>query len=208
MPTADAAAPKRKRGRGADPEQTRTTLIDAAAESLRIDGYGGTTARSIAGRADCNQAAIYYHFGGMDALLIAALKRGSADRLERYRSALSVDLDLPALVTQLDELYREDRESGHLAVMAELVGGITANPDLRAGIEESTGEWLVYVEEKIAEVAATTPFGAMVPAAELADVIFSLVIGVELRSKIDGRNDRAERIFNLGKILAAMVPSK
>ena len=79
-----AAAPetrKRKRGRGADPEQTKDELLSAAIASLVEDGYRGTTARSIAARAQCNQAAIYYHFGGIEPLLIGALQRSSAERL-------------------------------------------------------------------------------------------------------------------------------
>lgn len=196
----------RKRGRGADPEKTRADLVAAAFESLRTEGFRGTTARSIAGLAGCNQAAIYYHFGGIEPLLIEALGESSTRRLEVYRSELAALRDLAPTIAAIRRLYEADRESGHLAVMAELVGGITSSPDLAEGIEASITPWLEFVESKIADVAAGYPFGPSLPVGDLADLIFSLVIGLEMRSKIDGSTDRADRVFTLAAAMAAMVP--
>ena len=192
----------RKRGRGADPELMRTQLLDAAFASLVEDGYRGTSARSIAGRADCNQAAIYYHFGGIDELLIAALERSSAARLDRYRAALDGVVGVGTLIECVHRLYDEDRASGHLAALTELVGGITANPDLRAGLVAATSPWLDLVRTKIAEVGAANPAAALVPPDDLADLIFSIVFGLEVRSKLDGRHDRADRLFTLARAVA------
>ncbi len=203
----EATPPKRKRGRGADPEQTKTELIDAAISSLIDEGYRGTTARSIAGRAGCNQAAIYYHFGGIDDLLIAALKVSSQGRLARYKSALSDDQSLTELIAAIEELYVEDRESGHLSLLTELVGGITATPELRQGIEASTEPWLTFVEERIKQASKSVSFGKMLPSKDLADLVFSLVIGVELRNKVDGNFDRSDRLFRLGHLAAGLAES-
>lgn len=201
------AAPKRKRGRGADPDRTKTELEDAAIRTLIEEGYSGTTARSIAGRADCNQAAIYYHFGGIDNLLIEALKRSSAERLARYKSALAGDRTLTELVAAIEELFVEDRASGHMSLLAELVGGITASPELRDGIESSTEPWLEFVEERITDAAKSIPLAKMLPARDLADLIFSVVIGVELRSKVDGHYERTERLFRIAHLAAALAES-
>jgi len=205
--TNETPAP-RKRGRGADPEQTRASLVEAAFESLRLDGFRATTARSIATRAACNQAAIYYHFGGIDELLVEALTQSSHRRLARYQDALAGVDDLPTLLTMLQELYGEDTDSGHMAVLTELAGGVTANPSLRDGIEQATEGWLEFVESKISEVAEAMDLGALAPvASDLADLLFSLVVGVELRNRIDGRSDRADRLFRLGQ-LATMLASQ
>ncbi len=206
--TKSGSAPTRKRGRGADPELMRATLVEAAASSLREAGFGGTTARSIAERATCNQAAIYYHFGGIDSLLLAALEKGSAARLARYKIALDGERDLPALVATLQELHAEDVASGHLAVLSELLGGITANPDLRLGIEESTQPWIEFIEKQIEEAARSLSFGSVLPTADLADLVFSLVMGVELRNKLDGQVDRSDRIFRFAALLATLVQSQ
>ena len=198
---------KRKRGRGADPEKTKAALISAAIDSLVEEGYRGTTARSIATRADANQAAIYYHFGGIEELLVAALKFSSEKRLARYKSTLTGESTLTELLGTIEGLYDEDRSSGHMSLLTELVGGITASPDLRKGIESATEPWLSFVEERIQEAAKSLSFGQILPARDLADLVFSLVIGVELRNKLDDSVDRTDRLFRLGKLAAALADS-
>lgn len=198
---------RRKRGRGADPEATRRALTEAAFESVRTLGLRGTTARSIASLAGCNQAAIYYHFDGIEQLLIHALEQSSELRLARYREALGEAMPLPELVERLASLYEEDRASGHLEMLAELMGGITATPELRAGIDEATQPWLRFVEDRITSLAADVPYGAAVPAEDLADLVFSLVIGLELRNKVDGNTDRSMRLFRLASLAAALIPT-
>lgn len=199
------APQKRKRGRGADPEQTKNELIAAAITSLQADGYGGTTARSIATHANCNQAAIYYHFGGIDDLLIAALEASSERRLDRYKETITGEQSLSTLLELLEALYKEDRASGHLGVLTELVGGITAAPALRDGIERATAPWLEFVEAQIKQAAQALSFGSMLPATDLADLVFSLVIGVELRNKVDGNVERSDRLFRLAKLAVSLA---
>lgn len=199
------ATTNRKRGRGADPEQTKSALRQAAFDSLVEVGYRGTTAREIAERASCNQAAIYYHFGGIEALLIAALSSSSEERLARYDEALDGVATPVDLVKGLRSLYDEDRKSGHVAVLAELAGGVTANPDLRPGIDAATRPWLDFVETKIAEFAAGQPYGAIIPKADAADFLFSLVLGMELRNKIDDDDARIDRMFRLAILAAKAV---
>lgn len=202
--TAGKGAP-RKRGRGADPEQTRLTLVTAAFESLRHDGFRGTTARAIASRAQANQAAIYYHFGGIDELLLEALRQSSERRLQRYEETLSDFADLATLIDNLEMLYVEDVESGHMAVLAELMGGVTANINLRSGLAETTQPWLDFVEQRITDVASQHPMGALVPARDLADLLFSVVTGLELRNNLDGNAERAPRLFRLARLLLPLV---
>lgn len=197
--------PKRKRGRGADTEQMKRDLATAAFDSLREDGFRGSTARAIATRAGCNQAAIYYHFGGIEELWLHALSASSETRLNRYRERLGEMTDLSTLVATLDELHVDDLASGHLDVLAELMGGVTANPDIAEGIDAATGPWLTFVEEQIRAASKHHPWGKLVPAPDAADLIFSLVIGMQIRNRVDGRTDRAQRLFRLATLGAALA---
>lgn len=205
MSTAEKPAAKRKRGRGADTEQMKRDLTSAAFDSLREDGFRGSTARAIATRAGCNQAAIYYHFGGIEELWLHALRASSESRLARYRARLDEPADLAPLVAALDELYTEDLDSGHLDVLSELMGGVTANPDIADGIAEATEPWLQFVEEQVRVASDGLPWGKFVPAADAADLIFSLVLGMQIRSRVDGRTDRAQRLFRLAGLGAALA---
>lgn len=203
-PAAKKPAP-RKRGRGADTEQMKRDLTAAAFDSLREDGFRGSTARAIATRAGCNQAAIYYHFGGIEELWLHALRESSHSRLARYQERFSEQHDLAPLVAALDELYTEDLASGHLDVLGELMGGVTANPEIADGIADATEPWLQFVEEQVRAASQHHPWGKFVPAADAADLIFSLVLGMQIRSRVDGRTDRAERLFRLAGLGAAMA---
>jgi AcrR family transcriptional regulator len=196
----------RRRGAGATPEQTKNELIDAAFDTLRYDGFRGATARGIAGRASCNQAAIYYHFGGIDQLLIAALRRSSDLRLELYRERIEPITKLSSLVAEIERLYHDDRASGHLEVLAELMGGVTANPNLASGINESVLPWNEFVEAKITATAASVPLAAFVPASDIADLLLSLVVGIEMRTKVDDDTERAARLFGLVTTAASFLP--
>src|SRR6266446_6183663 len=68
---------------------TRQALIDAAIESLRFDGYAGASARAIAARAGSNQSLVFYHFGSVAELLLAALDEVSDRRFRRYTAAVA-----------------------------------------------------------------------------------------------------------------------
>lgn len=205
----DASTPKtgRRRGSAASPEQTKTELVDAAFETLRYDGFRGATARGIAGRASCNQAAIYYHFGGIDELLILALRRSSDRRLAIYQERIGPITSLKPLIAEIEKLYHDDRASGHLEVLAELMGGVTANPNLAAGIDECVSPWTEFVEAKIASAAALIPMASLVPANDVADLLLSLVLGIEMRTKVDDDTERSARLFGLVTAAASLLPN-
>ena len=69
--------------------QTRQRLVDAAIETLKSDGYGRASARTIALRAGLSQGLIFYHFGSVAHLLLAALDAVSEERLQIYSAEVS-----------------------------------------------------------------------------------------------------------------------
>src|SRR5919202_6683357 len=111
-------------------EKTRQAMVEAAIETLRAEGFAGTTTRAIAQRGGFNQALVFYHYGGVNELLLAALDRSSAERLERYRDAVEESATPSELVERLDALYREDVAGGHVTLVSELVGASLRHPEL------------------------------------------------------------------------------
>lgn len=197
---------QRKRGRGANVEETKRQLLKAAFDSLRDAGFKGTTARSISQRASCNQAAIYYHFGSIEALLLASLEKSSTERLANYKTKMGPVTDPAEILALLGELYTDDQASGHLKVLTELAGGITTTTELRDGIQQACEPWLNFVELKVGEVLEASPLSQIVSAEDLADLIFTIVFGMEIRSSIDGNTDRTERILGLAQLATAFLP--
>src|SRR5256885_3396640 len=96
-----------------NPAATREALVDAAFATLREEGFAGTTARAIATRADVNQALVFYHFGGVDNLLLAALDRSAGDRLVRYTAAMTGATTTAERIAAAKRLYAEDVAGGH-----------------------------------------------------------------------------------------------
>ena len=196
-----------KRGRGADPDQTRRRLLDAAIATLDRDGYPGATARAIATAAGCNQASIYYHFGGIAELLVAALLDSNDRRFAAYREALE-PLDSPAaIVAAWQELHDEDVRSGHIGAMTELVGATGAEPRLREGVTQGMGAWRELIAATIRRAVAGGPLAGLVPVDEATDLVLAAFLGVELLGHLDGDHERPRRLFAAGQALAALVPT-
>src|SRR5919202_3636656 len=86
-------------------EKTRQAMVEAAIETLRAEGFAGTTTRAIAQRGGFNQALVFYHYGGVNELLLAALDRSSAERLARYRAAVEGRASAPGLVGRVAKPY-------------------------------------------------------------------------------------------------------
>ncbi|MFD8819212.1 TetR/AcrR family transcriptional regulator, partial [Streptomyces sp. NPDC059627] len=64
---------------------TRAALVAAAADALREVGFAGASAREIARRADCQQSLVFYHFGSVAKLHLAALDQVSGGGGPRAR---------------------------------------------------------------------------------------------------------------------------
>ena len=65
----------------------RGRIVDAALHTLTSTGYANTSVRAIATTGGFSPALVFYHFGSVDALLLAVLDRISGERLFATRPA-------------------------------------------------------------------------------------------------------------------------
>src|SRR4051812_30664664 len=107
---------------------TAQTIVKAALETLREEGFAGATSRAIARRGDFNQALVFYHFGTLENLLVAALAQRSEERLARYRQAVAGIDSLDALVPVMISLWKEDKQAGHVQIVAQVIAGSANRP--------------------------------------------------------------------------------
>jgi AcrR family transcriptional regulator len=110
-----------------DPEVTKASLLEAAAELISKRGYDGTTTDAIAKRAGVNKAMINYHFGGKKGLyttLLTDVLSGMANRLEAVRGwDAPPDQRLTAFIAAFRETIRMQPAAPPILLREAISGG-------------------------------------------------------------------------------------
>jgi len=179
--------------------------VRAALKTLTQEGFFGTTARAIARTEKVNQALIFYHFGSVDRLLLAALDATSQDRLGRYREGLAEVTRIVDLVEAMARLYKEDVLSGHITAVQEMVAGGSSVPALRQEVLARMEPWVVFAREVINRVTAGTVVEKLVPIDDLAFSAVALYFGIETITNLGGDRSRAETLFETGRRFAPIA---
>jgi AcrR family transcriptional regulator len=192
------------------PEGTRRQILEAALETLREVGFAGATSRAVAARGGFNQALVFYYFGSMDALLLAALDWTSEARLAAYRAALADASTIAEVVAAATPLYEEDRASGHIDVVSQMIAGSVSRPELAPQMIERMQPWIRLSEEVIDRVLARSPLADVIPTRDLAYAVVTFYLGANLLTHLDPAGGRAEalvaRLADLAPALALPGP--
>jgi AcrR family transcriptional regulator len=189
----------------AGPATTRARIVDAALETLKNEGFAGASARAIARTGGFTQALVFYHFGTVNDLLLAALEETGRRRMDRYRAAVEDGMTLAELVAAAAEIYREDLEDGHLTVLAAMIAASVTSPDLGPRVAACLQPWLAFTEEAVAKVTDGSPVAAVVPPGDAAVAVVALYLGLELLTHLDGDRSRAESLFAAASRVADAV---
>jgi AcrR family transcriptional regulator len=182
-------------------QNTRHQIAAAALEALRTVGFAGATSRAIARIGGFNQALIFYHYGSLENLLLAAHDLTSEERMARYREAVDGASTLEELMQVARRIYREDSESGHVAVISQLVAGSIARPELAKGVVERVEPWVDFCEHAIRKAIAGSPVQDALPVRELAYGAVSFYLGANLLTHLGGAA-RTEALFEKVETLA------
>ena len=207
------AKPGRRSGaRAGDPsEAKRERLIDAAFETLRDEGFAGASARAIAGRGGFNAALIFYYFHDLNDLLLHALASSSRTQLEKYEAALADVTTLPNLVASVQERLRDDRDSGHIKVLAELVGASSSDEHLRQAVIEQVKPWMEFTGRTLDRILGATGLAGLVPSGQVSFVVVSLFLGMELLGGVAGDDEVIDGLFGsahqLSTLLGSLLPA-
>src|SRR5262249_41676665 len=133
-------------------------IIDATLATLRDEGIVGTTARAIARTGGFNQALIFYHFGSVSELLVAAARHEGEHRAAHYRERLDAIETLPQLVQVARALHTEEVEEGGQNVLTQLIAGAASSEEMRRGLMDAFTPWMTLVESAVDRVLAGTPY--------------------------------------------------
>lgn len=176
-------------------QETRDRIIDAALETVRDEGLVGTSARAIARTGNFNQALVFYHFGSVEELLLAAIERASERRVARFTDELEKVTDLQGLVAVATKLHGDHTDADQPA-LAAMVAGWSATSDLGPRILETLKPWDDLVANALRRSFAGSPLEPFIPYSDMAHLVASLFLGMEMMSRLDPDDDRTDRLFN------------
>ena len=136
---------------------TRRLFIDAAIETLKAEGFAGASARTIAERAGSTQGLIFYHFGSVANLLLAALDAVSDERLHHYRDVVAAAHTPSQLAEAAKVIFRKDLDAGHITVLVEMIAGASSTPGLSAEVAARIEPWREFAQTSIEHALGDSP---------------------------------------------------
>jgi AcrR family transcriptional regulator len=184
---------------------TRRQLVNGAIETLKADGYGAASARTIAQRAGLNQGLIFYHFGTVANLLLAALDSVSEERLERYVADMSGVTNPSQLVDVAEGIFRNDLDAGYITVLVEMMAGSSSTPGLGPEVSARIERWRAFAQSSIETSLGASPLSSVLPTKEVAHAVVALYLGLEMLSHLDGDSEPALALFARAKQIAPLV---
>jgi AcrR family transcriptional regulator len=189
-------------------DDTKARIVEAALESLSEEGILGASARAIARRGGFNQALIFYHFGSVNEVLLAAVDELSVRRSAKYSERLEQIDSLAGLVAEAGRLHGEDMDDGHMTVLSQMLAAAATEPELRGPLKERFEPWIAIVEATVMRALGDSPYAQLVPPRDLAFGITALYIGLELLLNIQDEDSGQERdMFATFERLAMVLES-
>jgi AcrR family transcriptional regulator len=186
-------------------EATRQRIIEAAIAALATDGFAEASSRAIARTGGFNPALIFYHFGSLDELLLAALDSTSASWLERYRQAIGDANTIEELLNAAAAVYEEDRDSGHMTVVAQMIAASIAKPELAPAMVSRMEPWIDLAEEGLGKALTRIEAPDLVPVRELAYAFVTFYLGVNLLTHLDEDRARTDALFERLRSLTPLL---
>jgi AcrR family transcriptional regulator len=184
---------------------TKDKLVDATLEALRTKGFAGASARTIAALAGVNPGLIFYYFGTLDELLLAAMRQSSEARLERYSAAAEQVSSLAELVALLGDIYREDQASGHVRVVSEMVAGSVSRPELGERVMAQMEPWVALAERCVERALEGSPLLALASPRDLAMAAVTFYLGANLMSHLGSDSPAVEDLLAAGERAAPFL---
>jgi AcrR family transcriptional regulator len=204
---AKPGVPSRVDPRASRSAETRRRLVEAAIETLKSDGFYGASARVVAGRAELNQALIFYHFGSVANLLLTALDAVSDARWEHYSRMVEAVGSPTELVDAASEIFRADIDAGYITVLAEMMAGASTSPDLGPAVATRIDAWRGFAHTAIENALVGSGLGPLVPVADVAYGVVALYLGLEMLSHLDGNREPALKLFAHAREMAQLLQS-
>ena len=169
---------------------TRERLLAGAIATLRDKGIAGASARSIAAAAGVNQALVFYHFGSVDELIIAACQSATQARVALYSDQFAGVTSLRELLAVGQLLHEAERAAGNTQVLAQVLAAAQQNAVLAEAARQALNLWIAEIEQTLRRILADSPIKAALDIPGLARAISAAFIGLELYEAADPDSSR------------------
>jgi AcrR family transcriptional regulator len=184
---------------------TRLKLAEAALESLKTVGFARSSARTIAGLGGLNQALIFYHFGSVQNLLLAAFDLISERRMREYGPQLATAESARELAALARRIYDDDLERGYVTALGEMVAGGVSDPVLGGAVAARIEPWIELVRRKLEQLLDGSGLLELLPADVVAFGIVAAYFGVDMLGQLQGDLSRPAALLNLTARLAELA---
>jgi AcrR family transcriptional regulator len=185
---------------------TRASLIRATIAVLREYGHAGASARTIAARAGCNQALVFYYFGSVAELLLAALDDVSSERFDRYSSVVDAAVTPEEFLEAAGVIFREDLEAGYVRVLVETVAAASSIPGFGAEVLKRIKPWEKFAQRTMARLFEGSALQPIVSSDLGGHVVAALFLGLEMLAHLDAQAGTEGGVEQFRGILPALLP--
>lgn len=187
-------------------EQTRTTIIEAAAVLFERQGYGSTSLSDIVAQAGVTKGALYFHFASKEELAHAIMDL-------QYRASLEIAEEIDA------------KGFSSLEVLMRITFGITQQalqgPIARAGLRLAIAggalpqtpqnpfrDWIGIATSKLDSAVAESDVRSGIDTASVAHAIVCFFVGSRLVGQpIESARHQPRRVAEMWRIMIqALVP--
>jgi len=184
---------------------SKQRIVEATLQTLKEKGFAGASTRAIAANGGFRPGLIFYYFPTHHDLLLAALEHASEERRARYEEQVAQATSFAELVTTLERIYREDRDSGFIRVVSEIVAGSVAHPELGPRVVALMEPWLQTAQSAAERVLAASGLGGAVSARQLAFAAVTFYLGANLLTQMVPESEDVEEMFRTARRLAPML---
>ena len=175
-------------------DATKELILEAARESLREQGYSGTSIRAVAERAGVQLSLVHYHFGSKQSVLVAVLERENEKLLERQQALFTGPGPLSVKWRAACRFLEDDLESGYVRILWELWAAGLADEQLAARWRDATAGWRRLMAEVFEEWSREVGLELPISATAVATLVANLFQGLEVEILAGVSEDEAPHL--------------
>ncbi|POR49008.1 TetR/AcrR family transcriptional regulator [Bosea psychrotolerans] len=160
--------------------ETSVTLLEAAKQVLRQNGYAGLSTREVAAAAGVPLSQIHYHFGSKQGLVLALFEYLNAQLLSRQNAMFGdTTLKLSERWDRACQYLDDDIGSGYVRVLQELIAASWHDQAVAEVIRTGIMGWVDLIVDAVRR--SEPEIGGLGPLSpeEVAALVANAFIGAE-----------------------------